>query len=76
MLTAHISGLGQIQTSPHDVKPFAQVPFPSLQSDVKPPVSGLGMGTGMGALAPSGSLWPACPPLLPARVGGGGGGLY
>ena len=46
-----ISGLGQIQTSPHDVKPFAQSPFSGLQ-DTKTPVSGLGMG-GMAALAPA-----------------------
>ena len=65
----HISGLGQIQTSPHDVKPFAQVPFPSLQSDVKTPVSGLGMGTGMGALAPSGSPQLGTPAPSPAWQG-------
>ena len=37
------------------MKPFAQSPFSSLQSDVKTPVSGLtmGSGSGMGALAPS-----------------------
>merc|ERR1719410_687249 len=59
-------GLGQIQTSPHDVKPFAQSPFSSLQSDVKTPVSGLTMGSGMGALAPSGSPQLGTPAPSPA----------
>jgi len=64
-----LGGLGQIQTSPHDVKPFAQSPFSSLQSDVKTPVSGLGMGTGMGALAPSGSPQLGTPAPSPAWQG-------
>ena len=67
--TLCVSGLGQIQTSPHDVKPFAQSPFSSLQSDVKTPVSGLTMGSGMGALAPSGSPQLGTPAPSPAWQG-------
>ena len=51
-------GLGQ--TSPHDVKPFAQSPF--LQGD-KTPTS---LGMGMGALASSPQLGTATPTPAPA----------
>ena len=52
------------------MKPFAQSPFSSLQSDVKTPVSGLGMGTGaMGALAPSASPQLGTPAPSPAWQG-------
>ena len=51
------------------MKPFAQSPFSSLQSDVKTPVSGLTMGAGMGALAPSGSPQLGTPAPSPAWQG-------
>jgi len=54
-------GLGQ--TSPHDVKPFAQSPF--LQGD-KTPTS---LGMGMGALASSPQLGTATPTPAPAWQG-------